>query len=96
MGSNFHLQRRRRRVCIKSSSSTKDKRKVELKIGKLEYAYGRYEKIHRATIPINEDNFLLVTWDIEQKNFDSIIMDKIGPSIRANKSRFIRMMSDSI
>jgi len=73
----------------------KTRNKFEPKIGKMVYAYGRYEKLHRITIPINEDYYLLVTLDIEEKNFDSIIMGKIIPLIAENKSRFITM-DDSI
>lgn len=63
--------------------------KFETKIGKMHYAFGRYEKLHRATIPISEDYYLLVTLDIQERNFDSIIMDKILPLIAAEQSRFI-------
>jgi hypothetical protein len=73
----------------------KTRGKFESKIGKMVYAYGRYEKLHRATIPINEDYYLLVTLDIEEKNFDAVIMGKIVPLIEQNKNRFITM-DDSI
>jgi hypothetical protein len=59
------------------------------------YAFGRYDRLHRATIPINESYYLLVTLDIEEKNFDSIIMDKIVPMIAEGKNRFVTM-DDSI
>src|SRR5690349_24712423 len=39
----------------------KTRGRFEPKIGRLVYAYGRYEKLHRATIPINQDYYLLVT-----------------------------------
>ena len=69
--------------------------KFEPKIGKMVYAFGRYERLLRVTIPINENYYLLVTFDIEEKNFDSIIMDKLLPVIAESKSRFITM-EDSI
>ena len=69
--------------------------KFEPKIGKMVYAFGRYDKLHRATIPINEDYYLLITMDVEEKNFDSIIIQKVVPFIVENKSRFITM-DDSI
>jgi hypothetical protein len=59
------------------------------------YAFGRYDRLLRATIPINENYYLLVTFDIEEKNFDSIITDKIAKVIAENKSKFITM-DDSI
>jgi hypothetical protein len=73
----------------------KTRGKFESKIGKMLYAYGRYVKLHRATIPINEDYYLLITLDIEEKNFDSVVMDKVVPLIEENKNRFITM-DDSI
>jgi len=73
----------------------KTRGKFESKIGKMAYAFGRYDRLHRATIPINENYYLLVTLDVEEKNFDSIIMDKVFPSIADNKSRFVTM-EDSI
>lgn len=73
----------------------KTRGKFESKIGKMVYAFGRYDKLLRATIPINENYYLLITFDIEEKNFDTIITDKIGPFIDENKSRFITM-DDSI
>ena len=69
--------------------------KFEPKIGKMVYAFGRYERLHRATIPINENYYLLITLDIQEKNFDSIITDMIVPLIGENKDRFVTM-DDSI
>jgi hypothetical protein len=73
----------------------KTRGKFEPKIGKMVYAFGRYERLLRATIPINENYYLLLTFDAEEKNFDPIITDKIAPLIAENKSRFITM-DDSI
>jgi hypothetical protein len=65
----------------------KTRGKFEPKIGKMVYSFGRYELLHRATIPIDENYYLLVTLDVEEKNFDSIIMDKILPAIIKSRSR---------
>ena len=73
----------------------KTRGKFESKIGKMVYAFGRYDKLLRATIPINENYYLLITFDAGEKNFDSIITDKIVPLIAENRSRFITM-DDSI
>jgi hypothetical protein len=73
----------------------KTRGKFESKIGKMVYAFGRYDKLLRATIPINENYYLLITLEAEEKNFDSIIMDRIVSLIAENKSRFITM-DDSI
>jgi hypothetical protein len=69
----------------------KTRGKFESKIGKMAYAFGRYDRLFRATIPINESYYVLVTFDVEEKNFDSIIMDRIVPLIEENRSRFIKM-----
>lgn len=69
--------------------------RFESKIGKMVYAFGRYDRLHRATIPINESYYLLITLDVEEKNFDSIIIDKVLPVIAEGKNRFVTM-DDSI
>jgi hypothetical protein len=73
----------------------KTRGKFEPKIGKMVYAFGRYDKLLRATIPVNENYYTLITFDVEEKNFDSIILDRIVPLIAQNKSRFVTM-DDSI
>jgi hypothetical protein len=62
--------------------------KFQTKIGKLNYAFGRYEKISRVTIPINQYYYLLLTFDPEEKNYDDLIMNKIVPLIRKHDDRF--------
>lgn len=62
--------------------------KFQTKIGKLNYAFGRYEKISRVTIPINQYYYLLLTFDPEEKNYDELIMNKILPLIRKYDDKF--------
>lgn len=62
--------------------------KFEQKIGKLIYAFGKYEKLNRATIPINNNYFLLLSMD-KDVNFDQLIMNKILPLIMESKEQFI-------
>ena len=69
----------------------KTRTKFEPKIGKLSYALGRYQKLTRCLIPINnnENNYyLLLTMDFDQYNFDKIIMEKIIPLIKQEKEKF--------
>lgn len=73
----------------------KTRGKFESKIGKMNYAFGRYEKLHRATIPINQSAYLLITIDVEQKDFDSLIIAKIIPLVERQRTRFVTM-NDSI
>jgi hypothetical protein len=67
----------------------KTRGKFEPKIGKMVYSFGRYELIHRATIPINENYYLLMTFDVEEKNFDQIIIDKILPVVTKSRNHFV-------
>jgi hypothetical protein len=62
--------------------------KFQTKIGKLNYAFGKYEKISRVTIPINQYYYLLLTFDPEEKNYDDLIMNKIVPLIRKYDDKF--------
>jgi hypothetical protein len=63
--------------------------KFQSKIGELKYAVGKYEKIIRVTIRINEDYFLLLTLDIDAKDYDSILVDKVIPLVKERKNEFV-------
>ena len=67
----------------------KTRTKFEPKVGKLIYAAGRYEKLNRATIPINDNYYLLVALDVELKNFEEVIMEKVIPLVESKKNNFI-------
>lgn len=73
-----------------SSTITRHKTRIkfESRIGKLIYALGRYQKLNRVTIPINENYYLLVALGAEVKDFDSTIMEKIIPLIKKEKHNF--------
>jgi hypothetical protein len=73
----------------------KTRGKFEPKIGKMVYAFGRYERLHRATIPIDGNYYLLITLDVQEKNFDSIIIDSVVPAIAERRSRFTAMDGSS-
>ena len=62
--------------------------KFEPKIGNLTYAFGRYQKSSRFTIPINDNYYLLLIMDFEENNFDKIIMEKIIPLVKQEKKKF--------
>ncbi|UVS69898.1 hypothetical protein [Nitrososphaera viennensis] len=74
---------------ISAISRHKTRTKFETKIGKLRYAFGKYEGLNRATIPITTHHYLLLTFDKDEKNFDSIIMEKILPLVENNISQFV-------
>ena len=70
-------------------SRQKTRSKFEEKIGKLIYAFGKYEKLNRATIPINGNYFLLLSIDSDELNFDKIIMNKVLPLINETKEKVV-------
>ena len=61
--------------------------KFQTKIGKLNYAVGRYENVTRVTVPISNEYFVLLTVD-KEINYDDIILKKIIPFIEKNKIKF--------
>jgi hypothetical protein len=63
--------------------------KFQPKIGDLKYAVGKYEKLIRATIRINEDYFLLLTLDVDAKDYDAILVDKVIPLVKERKNEFV-------
>jgi hypothetical protein len=67
----------------------KTRLKFPPKIGDLIYAVGKYEKIIRVTIKINEDYFLLLTLDIDAKDYDSILVEKVIPLVRERRNEFV-------
>lgn len=63
----------------------KSRIKFQEKIGKLLYAIGKYEKLTRAVAPINDNFYLLITFDVEELNFDYLMLEKVIPFVTANK-----------
>jgi hypothetical protein len=74
----------------------KTRTKFEPKIGKLSYALGRYKKMSRSIIPINENFYLILTMDFEENNFNKIIMEKIIPFIKQEKEKFFTKKNASM
>jgi hypothetical protein len=74
-----------------SQSITRHKKrtKFEPKIGKIIYAFGRYKKLSRATIPINDYYYMLLMFPRDTNNFNKIIMDKVIPLIAKENNNFV-------
>jgi hypothetical protein len=74
-----------------SNSITRDKKiRFESKIGKQIYAFGKYKKLNRATIPIiNDGYYMLLISDSKAADFDEVIMKKIVPLTDKERHRFI-------
>jgi hypothetical protein len=69
----------------------KTRTKFEPKIGKLTYAFGRYENFSRFIIPISENYYLILTIEFKEKHFDKIITEKILPLIKEMKEKVSRI-----
>jgi hypothetical protein len=69
----------------------KTRTKFEPKIGKLIYAFGRYENFSRFIIPISENYYLILTIEFKEKHFDKIITEKILPLIKEMKEKVSRI-----
>ena len=74
-----------------SNSITRDKKiRFESKIGKQIYAFGKYKKLNRATIPIiNDGYYMLLIFDSKATDFDEVIMNKIVPLTEKERHRFV-------
>ena len=74
---------------ISAITRNKTRAKFEAKTGRLRYAFGRYEGLSRATIPVTLNFFLLITLDKDEKDFDSIIMNRIFPLIQSSAAKLL-------
>jgi hypothetical protein len=54
---------------------------LEEKVGKTIYAFALYEKVKRATIPLDNASILMISFNVEA-NHEYIILNKILPLIR--------------
>jgi hypothetical protein len=57
------------------------------KLGKSLYSLTRYERLVRVAIPLAESHLLLLSCDVETRNVDSLVMDKIIPAIASYHSQ---------
>ena len=76
-----------------SQSITRHKKRIEFepKIGKVIYAFGRYKKVDRATVPINDDYYLLLMFQREQNltnRSHQIVIDKVLPLVETERKKF--------
>ncbi|MGA7370844.1 MAG: hypothetical protein WBX01_17110 [Nitrososphaeraceae archaeon] len=77
-----------------SQSITRHKKSIEFepKIGKVIYAFGRYKKVDRATVPINDDYYMLLMFQREQNSTNrshQIIIEKVLPLVEIERKRFV-------
>jgi hypothetical protein len=64
-------------------------KKVSPKIGATVYAFGRYRNFCRATVPINDDFYLLLMFDPKIRKFDNLITKKIIPLVEEQAEKFV-------
>jgi hypothetical protein len=77
-----------------SQSITRHKKRIkfEPKIGKVIYAFGRYRKVERATIPINDEYYMLLMFEREQGTTNrshQIIREKVLPLVEIKRKSFV-------
>ena len=58
-------------------------------MGKLTYLFGRYTKLSRCIIPINDNYYLLLIMAFEETDLDKIRIEKVIPFINKEKENFI-------
>jgi len=76
-----------------SQSITRHKKRIDFepKIGKVIYAFGRYKKVDRATVPINDDYYMLLMFQRElnlTNRAHQIIRDKVLPLVETERKKF--------
>jgi hypothetical protein len=80
------------RAAAQAAIRAATRNKFKSKIGELQFSLSRYEKLVRATVPINNDEktkfLLLLTFDAEAEA-DSIILKRILPCVAENKDYFL-------
>lgn len=77
-----------------SQSITRHKKRIEFepKIGKVIYAFGRYKKVDRVTVPIDDDYYMLLMFQREQNSTNrshQIIIEKVLPLVEIERKRFV-------
>jgi hypothetical protein len=70
----------------------KSRTKFQPKIGHVIYAFGRYRKVCRATVPVNDDYYMLLMFDRGQDStldFNRVIMSKVIPLVTKERNNFV-------
>lgn len=71
---------------MKATLRMKTRGDYESKLGRVTYTFALYEKVKRATIPLNGSRFslLLISFDVHA-NHERIILDKLLPEVKQHK-----------
>jgi hypothetical protein len=64
----------------------KNRIKFDSKTGGLDYAIVRYANVIRGIIPITQELYLLMAFDIETDEFDKIIVQKLIPLLESYRA----------
>ena len=73
---------------VRSSLRMAMRKDQESKLGKNLYAVAAYEKVTRATIPLANDELLLVSFDSSQVQYGAIIADRIIPILKKHGCQY--------
>ena len=55
------------------------RRSWEEKLGELQYLVAKYKRLITAQIPLDKKHILIVSFDPDTKNFDSVLSDTVIP-----------------
>ena len=71
---------------MKAALRMKTREDYESNLGKVIYTFGLYEKVKRASIPLNNSQFslLMVSFDVDADH-ERIILDKLLPKVKQHK-----------
>jgi hypothetical protein len=71
---------------MKAALRMKTREDYESKLGKVTYTFALYEKVKRATIPLNDSRFslLLISFDVHADH-ERIILDELLPRVKQYK-----------
>lgn len=62
----------------------------EGKIGKAQYSLTRYELLVRATVPLLDGHLLLLSFDVDTRDIDGIMTDKVLPLVEKCNAQMTR------
>ena len=76
-----------RRYALQATIRQSTRSTWDEKLGKSLYSCTRYERLARVTIPLTDNHLLLLSCDVETKDIDSLIVDKIIPKLKSYHSQ---------
>jgi hypothetical protein len=73
---------------VRSSLMMAMRKDQESKLGKNLYAVAAYEKVTRATVPLANNDLLMISFDKLERQYAAIIVDKIIPILKKHGCQY--------